>query len=80
MLKSPTFAITTVTAYLVIFVVISRLYPDLSLMLILYSISPLLVIWMVYIAIRYGNYNGRELREGQEWGYEDVDLKAEAMH
>lgn len=74
MLKSPAFSIVNVTAYLVIFVVISRLYPDLSLLLTLYSISPLLVIWMVYTVIRYGSYSGRELREGQEWGYEDVDL------
>lgn len=76
MLKHPAFSITTVTAYVVVFVVISRLHADLSLLLTLYPISPLLVIWMVYTVIRYGSYSGRELREGQEWGYEDVDLEA----
>ncbi len=73
MLKNPAFAIITVTAYLVVFVAISRLYPDLSMLFILYSLSPLLVIWMVYVVIRYGHYDGQELNEGQEWGYDDYD-------
>ncbi len=73
MLKRPAFVITIVTAYLVIFVVKARLYPDLTLLLILYSIAPLPVIWMVCTVIRHRRYNGRELREGQEWGYEDMD-------
>ncbi|WP_353197753.1 hypothetical protein [Parapedobacter defluvii] len=72
MLKRPAFVIIAVMAYLVIFVVKSRLHPDLPILLILYSISPLLVIWMVCTVIRYGSYNGQELREEQEWGYEDV--------
>lgn len=73
MVKNPIFAILTVTAYLAFFAVITRLLPVLPLLFIMYAISPLLVIWMVYTVIRYGRYNGKELREGQEWGYEDVD-------
>ncbi len=73
MVKTPTFAILTVTVYLVFFAVITRLHPVLPLLLVMYAASPLLVIWMVYTVIRYGRYNGKELREGQEWGYEDVD-------
>jgi len=73
MVKNPTFAVIAVTVYLVVFVVITRLYPDLSLLLVMYAVSPLLVIWMVYTVIRYGQYKGKELSEGQEWGYEDMD-------
>ncbi len=25
------------------------------------------------MVIRYGEYSGRELEEGEEWGYEDID-------
>lgn len=38
---------------------------------ILFFLSPFLVIWMVYRIIRYDNYSGRELNEGDEWGYAD---------
>ncbi|SEL60825.1 hypothetical protein [Parapedobacter koreensis] len=72
MLKNPTFAIIAVTAYLIIFVAMTRLYPDPSLLFAMYSLSPLLVIWMVYTIIRYGHYDGPELREDQEWGYEKI--------
>ena len=38
---------------------------------ILFFLSPFLVIWMVYRIIRYDNYSGKELNEGEEWGYAD---------
>lgn len=38
---------------------------------ILFFLSPFLVIWMVYRIIRYDSYSGRELNEGEEWGYAD---------
>jgi len=40
-------------------------------MLLLFAISPVLVVWMVYSVLRYGTYIGRELKPGEEWGYED---------
>jgi len=26
---------------------------------------------MAYVIIRYGRYTGRELKDNEEWGYED---------
>lgn len=37
----------------------------------LFLFSPLLIIAMIYMVIRYGKYTGRELNENEEWGYED---------
>jgi len=37
----------------------------------LFFLSPFLVIWMVYRIIRHDKYAGRELNEGEEWGYAD---------
>jgi len=37
----------------------------------MFSISPFLVVWMAYTIIRYGPYNGRELKEDEEYGYQD---------
>lgn len=37
----------------------------------IFFISPFAIIWMAYSIIRYGKYKGRELEEGEEWGYAD---------
>jgi hypothetical protein len=42
----------------------------------LFLLSPFVVLYMVYMVIRYGVYSGRELDEDEEWGYEDVDKKS----
>jgi membrane protein implicated in regulation of membrane protease activity len=38
---------------------------------VLFFVSPFLVIWMVYRVIRHDKYTGRELNDGDEWGYAD---------
>jgi len=38
---------------------------------IFFSFSPIVIIAMVYNVIRHGKYTCRELKEGEEWGYED---------
>jgi hypothetical protein len=38
---------------------------------IIFAISPLLIIWLAYNVIRHGEYKGKELEEGEEWGYTD---------
>lgn len=35
------------------------------------TLSLFLVIWMVWTVLKYGNYNGNELAEDQEFGYAD---------
>ena len=34
------------------------------------SVSPFLVLWVAYTALRFGIYEGKELDE-EEWGYQD---------
>jgi hypothetical protein len=70
-MKDHKFPVILVTLYLVVFAILSRLDIPLNLMLWLFAFSPLLVIWMVYRVIRYGKYTGKELKPGEEWGYED---------
>lgn len=38
----------------------------------MFVFSPVLIIWMVYTVIRYGQYTGPDL-DDEEWGYEDRD-------
>ena len=37
----------------------------------MFLFSPLVLITFFYIVIRYGTYNGQELRDDEEWGYEN---------
>jgi len=47
------------------------IFPGLVLML--FSLSPVLVIWMVWVVLKHGTYNGPELKEGEEFAYADWD-------
>jgi hypothetical protein len=38
---------------------------------IIFTLSPLLVIWLVYSIVRHGEYNGKELKADEEFGYAD---------
>ncbi|MBL7709892.1 MAG: hypothetical protein JNJ86_12525 [Chitinophagaceae bacterium] len=37
---------------------------------IIFSVSPLLVVWLAYNVVRFGN-SVKELKDGDEWGYAD---------
>ncbi len=37
----------------------------------LFFFSPVVLIWLAYTVIRHGKYNGADLKEDQEWGYQD---------
>ena len=66
------FSIILVTLYLLVFALAGRLGAPLSWMFLMFSSSPLLIIWMVYTVIIYGKYSGKELKAVDEWGYEDI--------
>jgi len=36
-----------------------------------FSVSPVLIIWMVWVVLKHGEYNGEELEDEQEFGYVD---------
>lgn len=59
------------TAYLIVYIIILHSENNLNIAFTLFAFSPLVLIGMVYSIIKYGRYNGRELKEGEEWGYED---------
>jgi hypothetical protein len=39
----------------------------------LFLSSPLILLYMFYLVIREGKYTGKELKDDEEWGYEDAD-------
>jgi hypothetical protein len=73
MLRRPAFATWFVSIYLLIYVLFlfdgsNTLWQIADGMLLF---SPLLIVWMAYTIIRYGIFFGKELKEGEEFGYED---------
>ena len=68
-------AIGITTVYLFAYAIIAQVFSNLPLALTLFAFSPFLLIWMVYSVLKYGNYKGKELKENEEWGYEDKNRK-----
>jgi hypothetical protein len=69
--KDHKFATILVTTYLVIYTILHQAGASLNVLGGMFVLSPFLVIWMAYTILRYGTYNGRELKENEEWGYQD---------
>lgn len=63
--------VIVVSTVLLLYVLLLRLFPGSSLVNIVYAASPFLTGWMVYRVIRFGKFSGKELKEGEEWSYED---------
>lgn len=70
-MKNYKFSTAFVTIYLVVYTVLLRLEVPVEVSLLMFSISPILIIWMVYTIIKFAPYNGRELNENEEYGYQD---------
>jgi hypothetical protein len=41
----------------------------------IFSISPIALIVMVYLILKDNGYKGRELKENEEWGYQDKEFR-----
>jgi len=73
MLRKPSFVAIVVTAYLLVYYILFQAaVPDLIIMG-MFTLSPVLVIWLVITILKYGKFNGPELKENEEWGYQDKD-------
>lgn len=65
------FSVVFVTIYLVIYTLLYQSGASLKVLGTMFLLSPFLVVWMAYTILRYAPYNGRELKEDEEWGYQD---------
>ena len=71
MLTNSNFSVAFVSVYLVVYCVLLHIESTQQIGVFMFALSPLPVIWMVYSVLRYGKYNGRELAEDEEFGYQD---------
>ncbi|HKL02612.1 MAG TPA: hypothetical protein VJ911_03015 [Cryomorphaceae bacterium] len=70
-MKKDEVAIVIVSGIFLFYTILAAFEILTSLVFLIFSLSPLLVIWMVYVVLRHGEYNREELKEGQEFGYLD---------
>jgi hypothetical protein len=71
MLTNATFSVISTTVYLLIYCFLLQLERLQWIAVLMLIFSPVMVCWMVYVVLKYGRYPGRELSEGDEYGYED---------
>jgi hypothetical protein len=64
-------AISIVSLILVAYTLCAAFGIFLGLVMLTVSVSPLLVIWMVWVVLKHGTFEGRELLENEEYGYAD---------
>jgi ABC-type transport system involved in cytochrome bd biosynthesis fused ATPase/permease subunit len=75
MLKNSTFAAVFSTAYLVLLLILVLIgYADSAALLLI--LSPLLVIWLVYIVLRYGEASGRTF---DKYFYDDANIRVDKL-
>jgi hypothetical protein len=75
MLRSPAFVTTFVTVYLVIYTDLLHTGAPSGITTLLFALSPFFVVWMAITIMKYGKYTGPELKEDEEWGYQDVNKR-----
>lgn len=71
--RTPMFALLVSTGYLIIYATLVYFGYDIGIWPALLLLGVILIIYMVYVTIRYGVHDSRELKEDEPFGYEDLN-------
>ncbi|MFN8346889.1 MAG: hypothetical protein U0X91_17945 [Spirosomataceae bacterium] len=74
MMSKDVFSAAFVTAYLVIYCELLQFESTKGIAILMFLLSPFLVVWMVYTVLKHGRYDGKELGD-EEFGYQDMDTE-----
>ncbi len=66
-------AIFFATIYLLVYVFLIQINFSHTVIYILFSLSPVVLIYMVYQILKNGTYTGKDLGSDEAFGYQDVD-------
>jgi hypothetical protein len=72
-MKKYEISIIIATAYLLFYVLLFQTETPFWFLGVLFSLSPIPVLYMVYQILRNATYSGKDLEKGEEYGYQDVD-------
>lgn len=68
-MKPDVISVLTVSFLLLVCCIFSVTNSFIGLVFLITSVSPLLIVWMVWNVLKKGEYNGPELQEDEEYGY-----------
>lgn len=71
MFKKPATAVIITSLAVVLYNIVPPLTGSFALAGFIFMASPFLMGWMVYSILKHGKYNGKELDDKEEWGYQD---------
>ena len=70
-MKQTTIAVAGVSFLLLLYTLFASMEVFLGFVYLIFAVSPVLIIWMVWVVLRFGEYHGDEMVDEQEFGYED---------
>ena len=71
MLRNSAFSIALTSVYLLVFVGLLHQEVSLRLIMLLFSLGPFLLVWMIWTVLKDGRYSGGHLGPDRDWGYQD---------
>jgi hypothetical protein len=74
MMKPSVISIVLTTILLLVLTILTSVGILISLAFLIFSFSPVAVMTMVYFILKDKGYKGRELRENEEWAYQDKEF------
>lgn len=69
--KNALFAVIFTSVYLIVYLIFLNSVYGLNTALAMFAFSPVIMVVLVIFVLKYGEYNGRELKKDEEWGYGD---------
>jgi hypothetical protein len=70
-MKHETIAVAGVSLILLFYTMFASTGVLLNWVALVFAVSPVLIVWMVWVVLKYGEFHGEELDEEQEFGYVD---------
>ncbi|MGE5108262.1 MAG: hypothetical protein ACM3H8_12000 [Sphingobacteriales bacterium] len=71
MFKKPAFAVAVTTLAVILYNILPQFSVNSNIAAFIFIASPFLMLWMVLTILKHGKYDGKELDDKEEWGYQD---------
>lgn len=72
-MKKVNYAIIGASIFLLTYLLLEALEADFRWVLLMFVLSPFVVLWMAYMILKHGEFKGKELAADEEYGYGDKD-------
>jgi len=72
MFRKPAIAVSVGTVYILLYCFCLQNEEKLNIAFLLFSLFPIIIIWVTLTIIKFSSYEGRELND-EEWGYQDKE-------